>query len=146
MARDCSWSVDGVPLATHLFNVMEVGSDVLPDLRGSDVVFSGFPGQSHRPKVPDSREVTLGGWIVGEVLTGGSVSGAVLAAEEHMTALLRLLRPDGGRQVVVGRSWVDASGVHSDEALAEVRGVSSVQHGRANKNVTITLRQPARPA
>lgn len=61
------WSVDGVSLQTYAFNIVTLGGDRMspPPLRGDDITVPFRAGQVWRPKVPDSRTITLGMWVIG---------------------------------------------------------------------------------
>lgn len=61
------WSVDGVSLQTMAFNITTLGGDRMapPTVRGSDVTVPYMPGSLWTQRVPDSRIITLGMWVIG---------------------------------------------------------------------------------
>lgn len=61
------WAVDGQSLQTFAFNITTLGGDreAPPKLRGSDVSVPYMPGTRYVPRVPDSRVITLGMWVIG---------------------------------------------------------------------------------
>lgn len=61
------WDVDGVPLNTYCWAIKSFGGSRkgLPPLRGDNKLIPGREGRSFRPKVADSRVVTLAMWVTG---------------------------------------------------------------------------------
>ncbi|AMM44297.1 minor tail protein [Arthrobacter phage Kitkat] len=62
------WDVDGVSLQTYAQNIKSWGGsrEGVPPLRGDDKLIPFMPGRRFVKKVPDSRTLTLEGWIAGQ--------------------------------------------------------------------------------
>ncbi|QOP66168.1 minor tail protein [Arthrobacter phage DanielleIgnace] len=61
------WDVDGVSLQTFAQNIKSWGGsrEGVPPLRGEDQLIPYMPGRRFVKKVPDSRTITLKGWVAG---------------------------------------------------------------------------------
>lgn len=66
------WDVDGVSLQTLAFNIETLGGDRMapPPVRGDDILIPAAPGRRWMPKMPDSRTLSLGMWVIGAEETG----------------------------------------------------------------------------
>lgn len=62
------WSVDGVSLNQYCWNITTLGGArmALPNLRGEDAQFSFRPGKDFRPKLADSRVLSLAMYVQGQ--------------------------------------------------------------------------------
>jgi hypothetical protein len=127
-----TWAIDGVPLLTLATDVQRIDTDLAPPLRGEDRKYAFRPGMAFRPRVTDSRSVTLGLWLIGQDGSGSTVEDYMdnYAAAER--TLLRLLRPDGGGEFELTKTWTDDLGTHT----ATGRGVAPgpPQRARAGKS------------
>lgn len=134
------WSVDGVDLTDHAFNVIQIDDSAAAELRGEDREFAGRAGREHRPRVENSRTITLGMHVLGQDHGGTTRAEWVDAFEEHWRALRRLFRPDGGRQFVLGRAWTDDLGTHYAETGAIAPGAFERRHiGEYQARITADL-------
>jgi hypothetical protein len=104
------WSVDGVSLQTLAFNITTLGDDreaAIP-LRGSDIVIPYMPGSKHVTKVPDSRILTLGMWVIG-ANEDGSIpvdENVRRTYDRNWKHLRRLLWRRGRQFTLTKRFWV----------------------------------------
>lgn len=134
-----TFSVDGTALATLASYVAELGEAAVPEQRGSDREFSGLPGAAFRPRVDDSRTIQLGLHILGQDF-GDTFDEWVAACEANLQAVLRLFRPDGGRQVVLTRNWDSPEGDPlTAEALATATQIQRVWIGEYQVRITVDL-------
>ncbi|WP_353809071.1 hypothetical protein [Agromyces sp. SYSU T00194] len=134
------WSIDGVDLSDHAFNVVQVDDTAAPPLRGDDLVFSRIPGRAFTGRVEDSYSITLGMHVLGQDHGGTTKADWADSFEEHWRALRRLFRPDGGRQFVLGRSWTDDLGSHYAEAMAVAPTAFERRHiGAYQAAITVDL-------
>lgn len=93
------WSItgpDGVELSLHQWGwaVTTVGGSRydLPPRRGSDMVMAYRPGQIHRRKLPDARQITLVMFMVGfDPATGNSPPDQMLQWNDNWDQLRRLV-------------------------------------------------------
>lgn len=67
VTTDCFWSINDIPLQTMAYNIVSLGGQRMgvPPLRGADILVPYRPGQVHLPRIPDSRTITLGMWVLG---------------------------------------------------------------------------------
>lgn len=134
------WSIDGVDLTDHAFNVIQIDDAAAAPLRGEDREFSGIAGRAHRPKVEDSTSITLGMHVLGQDHGGTTPAEWALNFEENWRALRRLFRPDGGRQFTLGRAWTDDLGDHYAEAGGEAPGAFERRHiGAYQARITVDV-------
>lgn len=133
-----TWAIDGVPLRSIASEVQRVDTDLAPPLRGSDRQYAFRPGADFRPRVADSRTVTLGLWLLGQD-AGGTFAqwpDQYAGAERQ---LLRLLRPDGARQFELARTWTDDLGTHTATGQGVADSVERVRHGKFQGRVTVDV-------
>lgn len=66
------WAWDGTSLETYAHGITELteGRGAAPTLRGEDSIVLGATGRLHRPKVADSRVITLTMWLNGATDAG----------------------------------------------------------------------------
>lgn len=139
------WDIDGVPLNTYAYNIASLsGRTGTTGLRGEDAEQAYRPGRAFRPKVPDSRTLTLTMWV-----QGTDPDTAVVAADKraqfqsNLNSLMNLFY-SSRRQLVVTKRWVDLSGIHVATALGQVISPISPVHtvARAVFVVEIFLADP----
>lgn len=102
------WDVNGVSLHQFGFSIATLGGSryALPPLRGTDMLVAYRPGQVWRPKLADSRTITLQMWVEGRDPASG-----VTAADPHLQfmdsfmAIRRLFWEPNGGQVALTRRW-----------------------------------------
>lgn len=90
------WEVEGVSLQTFAYNIVSWGSggrQAPPNLRGNDITIPGRVGDLWRPKVPQSRKITLGMWVQGANPDGSPPSSMsqMQQFEQNWMMLRRLL-------------------------------------------------------
>jgi hypothetical protein len=127
-----TWAIDGVDLLDLASDVQRIDANLAPPLRGDDRQYAFRPGRAYRARVTDSRSVTLGLWLIGQDGPGTTVADYMdnyAAAERD---LLRLLRPDGGREFEISKTWTDDLGTHT----ATGRGIApgGIERNRAGKH------------
>lgn len=110
------WEIDGVSLHQYGWSVTTVGGSRynLPPRRGADIAIAYRPGQVHRRKLPDARQITLIMFMVGMDPATGPQAGTHLTSDEQRTQwndnwdfLRRTVYPqylDTGL-VTLGRRW-----------------------------------------
>jgi hypothetical protein len=101
--------VDGTSLQTLVQNLRTWGGsrEGVPPLRGEDQKIPYMPGRRFVRKVPDSRTITLEGWLNGADPATGK--GSVRVAKNNWKALRKLLwTPD--RTVALTKRWYDVNG------------------------------------
>lgn len=100
------WDVDGTSLQTYATNIRTWGGsrEGVPDLRGEDTLIPYRPGRRWVEKVPDSRTITIAGWVVG-ANPDGSI-GDVETFRKNWR-LLRALLWTPGRQIALTKRWID---------------------------------------
>lgn len=126
-----TWSIDGVPLLTLATDVQRIDAELAPPLRGDDRQYAFRPGRAFRPRVTDSRSVTLGLWLIGQDGPGATVADYMANYAGAERQLRRLLRPDAGVEFELTRTWADDLGTHT----ATGRGIANdVQRQRAGKH------------
>lgn len=126
-STDEYWEVDGTPLNTYAWAIETFGGSRfgLPPLRGTDVAQAYRPGQSFRPKVADSRIVSMNMWVVGadpESDTGA----ATAAVRQQFISNLRTLQKlfwTPRREIVLTRRWEDLGGMTVADAKAQISGL-----------------------
>jgi hypothetical protein len=135
-----TWTIDGVPLLSLAADVQRIDSALAPPLRGSDRQYAFRPGAEFRPRTTDSRTITLGLWLLGQDGAGSTPADyeANYAGAERQ--LVRLLRPDAGREFEISRTWTDDLGTHT----ATGRGVAPggperKRAGRFSGRVTVDI-------
>jgi hypothetical protein len=126
-----TWAIDGVPLASLASDVQRIDTDLAPPLRGDDRQYAFRPGREFRPRVADSRSITLGLWLIGQDGTGTTVAEYMANYAGAERQLRRLLRPAGGTEFEITRTWTDDLGTHT----ATGRGIAgSIQRQRAGRH------------
>jgi len=108
-----TWSIDGVPLLTLATDVQRIDNNLAPPLRGDDRQYAFRPGMEFRPRVVDSRSITLGLWLIGQDGPGTTVAEYMANYAGAERKLRRLLRPDAGGQFAITRTWTDDLGTHT---------------------------------
>lgn len=109
------WSIDGVSLHQWGWSVATVGGARynLPPRRGENIKLSGRPGSVHRPKLADSRTITLVMWLTGAVPGVDPIDDPLGAVSDDPTLqwndswdfLRRLVWQANGQQVDLTRRW-----------------------------------------
>lgn len=104
------WDVDGVSLQTYAFNITTLGGDrqAPPPVRGDDITVPYAPGQKWVPKVPDSRTMTLGMWVIGADEDGLIPADAEVRRlyERNWAKLRKLLWTPRRQFTLTKRFWV----------------------------------------
>lgn len=117
------WEVDGESLQTFAFNIVTLGGDreAPPALRGDDIGVPYVPGTQYTPRVPDSRTITLGMWVVGANEDGTIPQDENLRRtyDRNWKHLRRLLWRPRKQFTLTKRFWVET-------AELEAAGVSTV--------------------
>lgn len=101
------WFVNGVSLNTYAYAVKTFGGSprALPALRGSDIPVAYLPGKIFRPKLPDSRVVSLLMWTVGiDPTTNQPAADINLQFSDNLQMLRRLFWTPSG-QLSLTRQW-----------------------------------------
>jgi hypothetical protein len=139
------WDVDGVSLQTYAYNIQTWGGDAQapPPLRGDDVLVPHQAGRTWTPRVPDSRTITFGMWVVG-ANEDGSIpeSGISRQLFERNWAMLRKLLWTPRRQVKLTKRFrvYGSSKVHTATALAQFSGgLNPSMTGRTRAQFTVDL-------
>jgi hypothetical protein len=145
------WSIDDVPLNQHGWNIRTVGGSRygVPPMRGSDLQYAYVPGQEFRPKLPQSRTITLDMWVTGvDPDTGDTVADSMLRWNDSWQ-FLRHLFWQPGRQFVLTRRWLLTSpggpGVQTASALGQLASnldLAMTGRFRAEYTVDILLADP----
>jgi len=111
------WDIDGVSLQTYAYNIETWGGDrqSVPSLRGNDITIPYAAGSFWVPKIPDSRSISIAGWVVGATEDGDipldSNKREVFEANWNM---LKRLMWTPHRQVKLTKRWKEYG---SDEVL-----------------------------
>lgn len=134
-----TWAIDGVPLLTLAADVQRIDGDLVPPLRGEDRQYAFRPGREFRPRVADSRSVTLGLWLFGQDGPGSTSAAyqANYAGAERQ--LRRLLRPDAGREFEITRSWSDDLGDHTATGRGVAGTIERARAGRFAGRLTVDI-------
>ncbi len=101
------WECDGVSLSEQGWNVSTLsGRYNVPQLRGEDATYAYVEGQDFRPKIPDSRQITLQMWVQGvEPGTGIAGPDQMRRWNDNWHFLCQLFWTPK-RQVVLTRRWL----------------------------------------
>src|SRR5690606_13429477 len=72
VTTEAFWSIDDVPLNTFAWNITTLGDSrqAPPPLRGEDILVPYRVGRVATTRVPDSRVITLGMWVIGATEDG----------------------------------------------------------------------------
>lgn len=104
------WEVDGESLQTYAFNITTLGGDraAPPPVRGADLTVPYMPGSIWLPKVPESRIITLGMWVVGAEEDGSmpTEESIRLKYELNWRKLRKLLWTPRRQFTLTKRFWV----------------------------------------
>lgn len=127
-----TWEIDGIPLLSIATDVQRIDANLAPPLRGDDRQYAFRPGAAFRPRVTDSRSITLGLWLIGQDGPGSTVDDYMDNFAAAQRELTRLLRPDGGGEFEISRTWTDDLGTHT----ATGRGIApgGIERARAGKH------------
>jgi len=134
-----TWAIDGVPLLSLASDVQRVDTDLAPPLRGEDRQYAFRPGREFRPRVADSRSITLGLWLIGQDGTGTTVADYMANYAGAERALRRLLRPDGGQEFEITRTWTDDVGTHTATGHGIAGSIQRQRAGRHAGRVTVDI-------
>lgn len=134
-----TWSIDGVPLLSIAADVQRIDGALVPPLRGDDRRFAFRPGAAFRPRVTDSASLTLGLWLLGMDGPGSTPAAfeANYAGAERV--LRRLLRPDGGAEFLVTKTWTDDVGTHTATGRGIAGSIERARAGRFAGRVTVDI-------
>ncbi len=136
------WEINGVSLNQYCWNITTLGGSrlALPPLRGDDVQYAYRPGRDFRPKLPDSRVVSLAMWVAGvDPETDLPGSNQAVQWNENWRALKQLVW-NPREQITLTRRIQFESGVSVQTAKAQV--VSTMEPsmtGRTRANFVIDL-------
>lgn len=134
-----TWAIDGVPLLSLASDVQRIDGQLAPPLRGEDRQFAFRPGREYRPRLADSRTVTLGLWLIGQDGAGSGTADyeANYAGAERL--LRRLLRPAAGAQFSLSKTWTDDLGTHTATGWGIAEDISRQRAGRHAGRVTVDV-------
>lgn len=127
-----TWTIDGVPLLTLATDVQRLDANLAPPLRGEDRQYAFRPGREFRPRIADSRSITLGLWLIGQDGPGATVADYMANYAGAERKLRRLLRPDAGGQFAITRTWTDDLGTHTATGHGVAPG--GIERQRAGKH------------
>ena len=127
-----TWAIDGVPLLSLATDVQRLDGNLAPPLRGEDRQYAFRPGAEFRPRVADSRSITLGLWLIGQDGNGTTTADYMANYAGAERQLRRLLRPDGGGQFAITRTWTDDLGTHTATGHGIAPG--GIERQRAGKH------------
>jgi hypothetical protein len=135
-----TWAIDGVALLSLASDVQRIDTNLAPPLRGEDRQYAFRPGAEYRPRVTDSRSITLGLWLIGQDGTGATVADYMANYAAAERTLKRLLRPDGGGQFEISRTWTDDLGTHTATGHGIAPGgIERNRAGRHAGRVTVDI-------
>jgi hypothetical protein len=134
-----TWTIDGVPLLSLASDVQRIDGALAPPLRGDDRQYAFRPGKEFRPRVADSSSLTLGLWLIGQDGAGSTTAQyeANYAGSERV--LRRLLRPDGGGEFSISKTWVDDLGTHTATGHGIAGSLERQRAGRHAGRVTVDI-------
>lgn len=134
-----TWAIDGVPLLSLASDVQRIDGALAPPLRGEDRQYAFRPGKEFRPRVVDSASLTLGLWLIGQDGAGSSTAEyeANFAGSERQ--LRRLLRPDGGGEFTISKTWTDDLGTHTATGSGIAGSLERQRAGRHAGRVTVDI-------
>lgn len=142
------WEVDNTSLSRYAWGIETVGGSRwgLPPLRGENQTFAYLPGQSARPKIPDSRTIILSMFVIGiDPSTDAYVSNPRVQWNDNWRALQRLFFTPT-RQLTLTRRWESATGgMQSGTAQAQMVGMMDPEmtgRSRATFEVELLLADP----
>ena len=117
------WDVNGTSLNTYAWNIQTLGGSrsAIPGLRGEDATVAYLPGRRFRPKVPDSRILTLAMFVQGvDPLTDQAGVNPHRQFTANLRALQKLLWSPRS-QLTLTRRWIESgTTVKSAAALAQL--------------------------
>lgn len=134
-----TWAIDGVPLLSIAAEVQRVDGALAPELRGSDRVYAFRPGAAFRPRVEDSGALTLGLWLLGQDGSGSTPADFAVNYAAAERTLRRLLRPDGGAEFAITRTWSDDLGTHTATGHGIAGTIERARAGRHAGRVTVDI-------
>jgi hypothetical protein len=129
---DLYWSVDGVSLNTHAQNIESLaGLMAPPEMRGEDQLIPYAIGEKWVEKIPDSRILPLGMWVIGNTRD---------EFDDNWAALVKLLWTPG-RQFNLTKRFRRGGITYSATAKAEfVGGLQPSMIGRKGAKFTVDLK------
>lgn len=148
------WSINDVSLHQYGWSVATVGGSRynLPPKRGENIKLAGRPGTMHRPKLADSRTVTLVMWLTGAVPgvdplddpLGAMSDDPTLQWNDSWDFLRRAVWQPNGEQVDLTRRWfLTVNGVKTlvtATAKAEIADtMDPTMTGRTRADFAMTL-------
>jgi hypothetical protein len=102
------WSVDGVSLQTHAFNVVSLATKFSsPKMRGSDRQYAYQHGKAHRRRWADEGSVTLGMWVIGQLESGEVPESRRAEFRRNMRKLIHLFTSIDGTEFDLTKRWYD---------------------------------------
>lgn len=126
---DEAWDIDGVSLHQFGWSISTLGGSrlSLPPLRGEDIAVAYRAGKTWRPKLADSRPMTLMMWLEGsDPATGNPAADPHLQWMDSWMFLRRLLWKPRGAQISLTRRWRETVGgtptLLSATAQAQIAG------------------------
>lgn len=150
------WYCNGISLNTYAWAVKTVGGSPrgLPTLRGADIPVAYLPGKLFRPKLPDSRVVSLLMWTAGiDPATAQPAADINLQFSDNLQLLRKLFWTPSG-QVSLTRQWYFSQPVGPDlgiptmvaaTAKAQIAGTmdpTMTGQGRADFAIDLLLADP----
>lgn len=141
------WEIDGVSLHQYGWSVTTLGGSRidLPPRRGENIKLANRRGTKHRPKIPDSRILSLQMWVTGaDPATGIPAADQVLRWNDSWDFLKRLVWKSQGRQVTLTRrQWLTVDGTPTmviADALVEISDtMSPTMTGRTRADFVMNL-------
>ncbi len=149
LSSDEYWEVDSSPLDTFAYAIATIGGSRydIPNLRGDNAQFAYRPGTEFRPKVADSKVVTLLMWVAGiDPETGDPDSSDQRLRWNDNYRALRKLFWTPRRQIALTRRWwltdplTDTPTMQVATAQAQIAGTMTPQMtGRTRADLAVDL-------
>lgn len=113
----------------------------VPPVRGKNVVIPHLPGEQYTPKMPDSRVITLAGWVRGVNDDGSAETNGPEIGFRQNWAQLKSLLFNRGEQFTLTKQFYDGAGtLRTASALVECAGgLQPSMIGRNGARFTVDL-------
>lgn len=134
-----TWAIDGVPLLSIATDVQRIDGALAPPLRGDDRRYAFRPGAAFRPRVTDSGSLTLGLWLLGQDGPGSTPAAFETNYAGAERILRRLLRPNGGAEFALTKTWTDDVGTHTATGRGIAGEINRARAGRHAGRVTVDI-------
>jgi hypothetical protein len=137
------WDVDGTSLHTYATGITTLGGSRsgVPKFRGENTQAAARRGAVHRPKVADSRVITLAMEVTGVDANSPGATPTATQFRANLRALQRLFwRPAAG-QFVLTRRWNEGAGQVTAAALGSFEdGLEPTMVGNKMAKTTVDVR------